>query len=663
MCGITGIVGRPGVAIEEARIREMCDVMLHRGPDDEGLLIDENVGLGMRRLSIIDLESGQQPIHNGDKSVWVILNGEIYNYLDLRRDLQAKGYRFYTQSDTEVIVHLYDEYGDDFVNHLSGMFGFALLDKRRDRVLVARDRIGEKPIFYSLAKDGLVFGSEIKCLLASGMVSADLDRLAVDEYLRYLYVPPPRTIYEDIVELPPASMLVTEKGELVDVRQYWTLTPPEPRFSDEADAVEAVREQLKRSVASRMVSDVPIGALLSGGIDSSAVAYNMVQSTDQPVRTFTIGYEGANAVYDERADARLIADHIGTEHREIEIRPDVVDLIPRLARAFDQPFADSSAIANYYVFRETSKHVKVVLSGLGGDEIFGGYERYWSIRRHQQFGWIPEWLRSKALPTVARLLPEPRSGARHVDRIKRFTAALRLPTAQAYQSYVTAYSPEVRRGVLAPDIVDELDRRATADRFVESFQHFDSGDAVTASMCVDVLNYLPGDLLTLTDRMSMQHSVEARAPLIDYEIIDLAMRIPGSLHIVGREKKRVLREAVRGTIPDEIFDRPKRGFTVPLTNWFRDELQGVLREFLARDRRACVETPQPSRTLMGAGHVHELARRVRRYLTHGREGQRCISRCGDLRRVPGPDPARVAGVLPHFDPRADDQGIRHAGTR
>jgi asparagine synthase (glutamine-hydrolysing) len=572
--------------VDKQRIHEMCNAMIHRGPDEDGIHCQGNVGLGMRRLSIIDLSTGRQPIHNEDQTVWVMLNGEIYNYRELRDELRGKGHRFYTDSDTEVLVHLYEEYGDEFVEHLSGMFGFALFDTARDRILIGRDRIGEKQIYYCQAGDALVFGSEIKCLFASGLVDREIDPVAVDEYLRYLYIPAPRTIFRNIRELPAASMMIIEGGVKSRIVNYWRLEVRPPSVRNENEAVEAVSEQLERSVASRMVSDVPIGALLSGGIDSSAVVAGMVAAASQPVKTYTIGYEGDQSVYDERADARKIAKHLGTDHHEIVIKPDIEDVIPRLVRAFDQPFADSSAVANYYVFQETSKHVKVVLSGLGGDELLGGYERHLAIRRHAGLAWLPRWMSAGALPWLTGLLPEPRSGARQIDRVKRFARGMAAPAPAAYEAYLTAFDADTRGELLREGVRSEVAAANSEPVYAKLFETFDSEDPVGSATCVDVLSYLPGDLLTLTDRMSMQHSIEARAPLIDHDFVELALSIPSALRIRGAEKKRILRQVVRNRIPPEILDRPKRGFTIPVTNWFRDELQGYLRSVLATERVA-----------------------------------------------------------------------------
>jgi asparagine synthase (glutamine-hydrolysing) len=582
MCGITGMVLPPHRSVDERLLLRMCDTIAHRGPDDSGVFVAGHVGLGMRRLSIIDLASGKQPIHNEDSTVWVVFNGEIYNYRSLRARLEAAGHRFYTQSDTETIVHAYEEYGDDFVVQLEGMFGLALFDTVKQRVLIARDRIGEKQLFYAEHNGALTFGSEIKCLLVDGGLPRELDPIAVDEYFRYLYVPAPRTMYRAIRELPPGTLLTIERGAPAALRQYWSLPRPQFTMTDEAAAVEAVRAQLAESVRSRMVSDVPVGALLSGGVDSSAVVANMVDATDGRVRTYTIGYGEEGRVYDERSAAREIAAHFGTEHHEFSITPDIVELIPKLLRSFDQPFADSSAVANYYVFRETARHVKVVLSGLGGDEVFGGYERHLAVRLHAAMHWLPEWLRSGGLARLAAYLPEPRDGARWADRAKRFLNAAGLPPGAAYARYMTAFDAEQRRQLYSSELRATLDRQLSDDgRLVELFADYDCGDELAAAMLVDTLTYLPGDLMTLTDRMSMAHSIEARAPLVDHRLIELAARIPSAIRIRGAEKKRVLREAIRPRVPPSVLKSPKRGFTIPLTVWFRDTLQPYLRDALA----------------------------------------------------------------------------------
>ncbi len=584
MCGIAGILAPPGQSVERSIVERMCERITHRGPDQDGFYFEANVGLGMRRLSIIDLSSGKQPLHNETRTVWVMFNGEIYNYRSLRASLEKLGHRFYTHSDTETIVHLYEEYGDRFVEHLNGMFAIALWDSERRRLVLARDRIGEKQIYLCWKNGTLAFGSEIKCLLETGMVAKDIDPHAVDSYLRSLYVHAPRTFFRDVQELPPATLAIVENGQPPRLERYWNLEFDSSLRASEPELIEIVREQVQRSVASRLVADVPLGALLSGGIDSSAVVGAMVRASPGQVRTFTIGYGEEGRVYDERDEARALATKLGTEHHEFIVKPDIVDLMPKLVSAFDQPFADSSAVANYYVFQQTRQHVKVVLSGLGGDEVFAGYERHVALRVHERISGLPHWVRGSVLPALAGLLPEPRDGGRTVDRIKRFAAAAALPPADAYRLLVTAFSVEQRRSLYSGAMSSALRPDVEAAEFASLFNAAGDRDPLNQALYVDTMMYLPGDLLTLTDRMSMAHSVEARAPLIDPDLVELLARVPADAKVPGRQKKHLLREAVRPWLPAEVFERKKRGFTIPLTVWLRGELQPFMRSVLSKER-------------------------------------------------------------------------------
>ncbi len=583
MCGIAGIIERPGKSVDRGTLQRMCDVIVHRGPDAEGMYVRDNVGLGMRRLSIIDLSTGQQPIHNEDQTVWVVFNGEIYNYQSLRCRLEKAGHRFYTHSDTETLVHLYEEYGEGFAEHLNGMFCFALYDLARSKIVIARDRLGEKQLYYSWQSGTLVFGSEIKCVLESGRVSRDLNLRSLDQYFRYLYIPQPATAFAHIHELPPATCMVLEEGQEPRLCSYWKLSFA-PKQCNHADLAEAVREQFARSVRTRLVSDVPLGVLLSGGIDSSAVAAMMVRAGGEKVRTFTIGYGNGAEVYDERAHARAFAQHFGTEHHEFVIKPDIVDLLPKLVRAFDQPFGDSSAVANYYVFQETRKHLKVVLTGLGGDEVFAGYERHMALRMHRLLTRAPTWVREKLLPAIVERLPEPKSGGRWTDRAKRFARAARESSETAYLGYVTWFDDQTRRSLYTEEMASAVDGSSGAEAFLRTFASAGDDDVLSQALYADTLTYLPGDLLVLTDRMSMANSVEARAPFIDHELVELVAQMPAAAKMRGLEKKHLLKQAIGPLIPAEILKRPKKGFTIPLTLWLRDELQPYMRAVLARDR-------------------------------------------------------------------------------
>ena len=585
MCGIAGMVRPPGQEVDRPVLQRMCDSIVHRGPDSEGFFVEDNVGLGMRRLSIIDLSSGEQPIHNEDRTVWVVFNGEIYNYRQLRQELEAAGHQFYTNSDTETLVHLYEQYGERFAERLNGMFCFALFDRVNGKVVIARDRIGEKQLYYSWKAGVLTFGSEIKCVLESGLVSRDLDFQAIDQYFRFLYIPHPRTAFREIRELPPATIMVLEQGKAPRLESYWRLSfSPRSKSQDGNQLVESVREQFERSVRSRLVSDVPLGVLLSGGVDSSAVAAVMVKTSSEKVRTFTIGYDGAGNVYDERAHARSFSQHFGTEHHEFVIKPDIVELLPKLVRSFDQPFGDSSAVANYYVFHETRKHLKVVLTGLGGDEVFAGYERHKAIRIHDALTRAPAWMRDGLLPALVEWLPEPSAGGRWTDRIKRFARGAGESSSAAYLGYVTWFDDGLRKELYSEAMHDSVGKASGAEEFLDIFESSGDGKVLSKALFADTLTYLPGDLLVLTDRMSMANSVEARAPFIDHELVELVAAMPASAKMKGMDKKTLLKQAIASFIPPEILKRPKKGFTIPLTLWLRSELQSYMRTVLSKER-------------------------------------------------------------------------------
>jgi len=583
MCGIAGISYQHDGRVDALELRRMCDVMRHRGPDDEGFHVAGPVGIGMRRLSIIDLASGHQPIHNEDKTLWVVLNGEIYNYRELREGLEAKGHRFYTHSDTETLVHLYEEYGEACVEHLNGMFCFALWDDVRKKLFIARDRAGEKQLYYAVRDGKFVFGSEIKCLLQTDVVSKDIDLAALDSYFTYLYVPAPATMFRDVRELPPAHVLVFDRDG-VRTRRYWQLEFKIDRKNDSQYFVDAFRERFHQAVRARLVSDVPLGALLSGGIDSSAVVAAMSKYASGPVKTFTIGYGDEGSYYDERRYARVVADRFSTKHHEIVVQPQVVELIPQLVKAFDQPFADSSAIANYYVFRETRKHVTVVLSGLGGDEVAAGYERHLGIRLQKYYRDVPRWLREGLVERVVNLLPDSKKGNRLVERVKRFVRAGALPPDDAYYRYVTAFDDDRRMELYSDRLRGSVRFESAKENYDQYFGRDGMTDVLDRALYTDIMMYLPGDLLTLTDRMSMLHSIEARAPFIDHTLMEFMATVPPELKLKGFEKKHLLKRAFENILPRQILYRRKQGFTVPLTLWFRNELNPLIRSMLSKER-------------------------------------------------------------------------------
>jgi len=578
MCGIYGIIALDGQIIDPTLIRKMGVVIAHRGPDDEGVYADGPCAIGMRRLSIIDLAGGHQPIGNADRTLWVVCNGEIYNFRELRTELAKKGHDFQTGSDSEVLIHAYAEYGDDFVIHLNGMFGFALWDSRRRRLLVGRDRLGIKPIYYAICDNTFAFASEAKALLTlPGLQQRKVDETALQSYLELGYVPAPYSIFRGIRKLPPASV-VTVQDQDVRVRSYWAPPQEIDNKPTERDWVEQVRFQLARSVEMQMVSDVPIGAFLSGGIDSSAVVAFMAKSSAQPIRTYSIGFGGSRAddYYNELPYARQIAKIFRTDHREILVRPDVVALLPHLLWHMDEPIADTAFITTYLVSEFARKDVKVILSGVGGDELFGGYRRYLGDHLLGRFNRLPLPLRWAAVRAASVLPADRHSPMLNLFRYaKGFLASANQPLDQRYDSYVRVFAPDAARDLL-------LEPPATAYHAVaEAFKHSAGGDALNRMLVVDLQTQLPDDLLLLTDKMTMATSVECRVPLLDHDLVELTARMPEAIKIRGGRLKHVMRQALDGLLPREILERKKRGFGTPMGAWLKGELAPLLRSVLS----------------------------------------------------------------------------------
>ena len=573
MCGIAGFVESSaatapiGRDAASALAHRMCDVIRHRGPDDEGVWVDDGVALGMRRLSIIDLSTGHQPIHNEDRTVWIVFNGEIYNYRELRRELEAAGHRFYTSTDTETIVHAYEQWGKAAIPRLRGMFGLAIWNTRTRELLVARDRIGIKPMHYAIAGGRLYFGSELKSLLQAPDLPRDLDPDALDHYLSFLYTPRDGSIFKQVRKLPPGHLLTWRDGRLL-VEQYWEMPAHETFTGSEAEAVSQLRDVLTDAVRSHLVSDVPLGAFLSGGIDSSLVVGLMSAVSGARVKTFSIGFDEPE--FDELEPARRVAEHFGTEHHEFVVKPDGVGILDALVSHFDEPFADSSAIPTWYVSEMARRHVTVVLSGDGGDELFGGYDRYVPHPRVVAFDrYSPRALRRVAAIAAARL-PHGVRGKnflRHVGRDEqgRYLDAIRFFGADEKPALLAA---DLQRAIAAPDPETRLARH---------FERFAHLPWPSQMMRFDAETYLPEDVLTKVDRMSMAHSIESRVPLLDNEVIAFASSLPASLKIKGGRRKHVLKEVAATLLPAEILNRRKQGFGVPLGTWFR----GNLRELFA----------------------------------------------------------------------------------
>jgi asparagine synthase (glutamine-hydrolysing) len=584
MCGIAGIHAlESGARIERSVVDAMNASIRHRGPDSGGVYEDPgHVALAMRRLAIIDVAGGSQPIKNEDGSIWIVLNGEIYNHAELRRELSTRGHVFKTQSDTEVVVHAYEEFGDDCVTKLRGMFAFAIWDERRKRLLIARDRVGIKQLFYAVVGNQLVFGSEIKALLQHPALERRVRPSSVNHFLTFLYVPEPMTMFEGIHELRAGHVLTAERGQL-ETRCYWNLRYEVDPTLGIDEAAEGLRAELDEAVRIRLMSEVPLGGFLSGGIDSGSVVALMAKHSTTPVKTFSIGYETGGEAFDERVYAREIATRYGTEHHEFGMAPDVVDLVPRLVRAFDQPCADSTAIPTWYLSEYTRRHVTVALSGLGGDEIAAGYERYRGALLGERLQWVPSWVTRSLLTPLVDRLPDPRNASPWIQRAKRFTRAMQQPFDDRYFDLLCQISRSVREELLTPEIVEQIDLDEPRDHFRSCLHEVHGADPLNRALFADLKLYLPGDLLTLTDRMSMAHSLEARVPFLDHHVLEFAARIPPELKLRRMELKHVLKRAVTDLLPPSFFQRRKMGFSAPLAVWFRNELRPFVEDTLSRD--------------------------------------------------------------------------------
>ena len=582
MCGIAGFVdaAAPRLGLAPARldaefnlVHRMCEVIRHRGPDDEGIHVQPGVGLGMRRLSIIDLAGGRQPIHNETSTVWVVFNGEIYNYRELRAELEAHGHHFSTSSDTESIVHAYEQWGEDAFRRLRGMFGIALWDQSTRTLLLARDRAGQKPLHYTERGGRLHFASEIKSLLAAGAVEPRLDLASLDHYLAFLYAPPERSIFEGVRKLPPGHFLRWRDGRSEVVR-YWQIAADETFTGSEEDAVAELSTVLRDAVSSHMMSDVPLGAFLSGGVDSSAVVGMMAQASSRPVKTFSIGFDDPE--FDELEHARTVAQHFGTDHHEFIVKPDGLSILDDLIAHFDEPFADSSAIPTWYVSEIARRHVTVVLSGDGGDELFGGYDRYLPHPRVAAFDRAPLPGLRAAAALAWPLLP-------HGTRGKNFLRHVAKDAAGRYLDSITFFQPDERAAMYAAGAREALASGAEATLW-RHFERFSALPHDSRMMRFDFETYLPEDVLTKVDRMSMAHSIETRVPLLDNRVIDFAASLPSRFKIQQGRRKHVLKEALRPLLPQGILDRRKQGFGVPLGNWFRGGLTDLFSDVLESPR-------------------------------------------------------------------------------
>jgi asparagine synthase (glutamine-hydrolysing) len=587
MCGITGAIWTdPDRTIDAPTLRRMTDCLRHRGPDDEGAYRSEfrrrepyesmpGVALGFRRLAIIDLATGAQPMSNEDGTIWLVANCEIYNYQELRRRLEASGHKFRTDSDTETIVHLYEDEGPDCFQHLNGMFAVAIWDSHRRRLVLGRDRLGKKPLVYRHDPDRLLFASELKSLLEVPGLPREIDFSAVDEYLTYQYVPHPNTIFRGYRKLPPGHVAVYQ-DDRVSVRSYWTPDFTAERHISESQAIEELRSLLESAVRLRMRSDVPLGAFLSGGVDSSIVVALMQQQRSTPVKSFTIGFPIPD--YDESQYAERVARHLGTEHHALEVQPDAVGVLSQLAYHYDEPFADSSAIPTWYVSELARRHVTVALSGDGGDELFAGYPRYQAVALASQLDRVP-WLRKLASSRAWKWLPTGGGQRSFFRRLKRFTERLALPPERRYLNWIGIFPEALRAELYRDELLDHLSADPVA--FLRASWGQSRGrDAVTAASLADLTTYLPCDLMTKVDIASMAHGLECRAPLLDYRVVEFAAALPIHLKYRRGRGKWLLREAFGHLLPREVFTRKKMGFGVPLDTWFRGDLKEMASDLL-----------------------------------------------------------------------------------
>ena len=581
MCGITGAVWSDiKREVRAEQLARMTDVLRHRGPDDRGSYRSEmklagaagarpGVGLGFRRLAIIDLATGNQPIPNEDESIWSVFNGEIYNFQALRHRLEGSGHRFRTRGDAETIVHLYEELGVDCFAHFNGMFAIAIWDARHQRLVLARDRFGQKPLVYSQVPGRLAFASEIKSLLQLPDQARDISPAAVDAYLTFQYVPHPQTIFRNIKKLPPASYAVYENDRL-EVSSYWELDPRAHFDGSEADAIEQVRELVDDSVKLRLQSDVPLGAFLSGGIDSSIIVARMQAASAAQVKTFSIGFPVK--AYDESPFAAEVASALDTEHHQQIVEPSAVDVLERLVWNFDEPFADSSAIPTWYVAEMTRQSVTVCLSGDGGDELFLGYPRYRAVALAGSIDRMPA-CRNFLASDLWQRIPAPARQKSRWRQFKRFCEALGQPPVRRYADWIAIFNEGRRAELYQSDFVGRLGDEDPVRFLQEAWSRAVGKSAIEAAAWTDLETYLPCDLMTKVDMATMAHSLECRQPFLDYRLVELARSLPRSWHFRRGCGKRMLRKAFAHELPASVFRRPKMGFGVPLDDWFRDELK------------------------------------------------------------------------------------------
>lgn len=605
MCGITGFVNADSRPVDRDVLARMNQAITHRGPDDDGFYVKDGIGLAMRRLSIIDLASGKQPIHNSDGTKWIVFNGEIYNYQEIRRDLDARGHKFYTNSDTETIVHLYDEYGVNCLRYLRGMFALAIWDEDERSLFLARDRVGKKPLLYSHHPNGdLIFGSEFQAMLEHPLISREVDASAIDSYLSFLCVPAPQTAFQQIRKLEPGHWLCWRDGR-IETQRYWL-----PDFSNkiritEKEAIDETTRILRESTRMRMISEVPLGAFLSGGVDSSTVVALMAEESSSPVKTFSIGFEEQD--FSELKYARVVAKRVGAEYNEFIVKPNALEILPTLVRHYGEPYADSSAVATYYVARETRKHVTVALNGDGGDESFAGYERHAAMLIAERYGSVPLILRA-LIEAPINAIPSSEIARSRIRDVKRFFKAANLAKTERYFRWMSGFDREVKRDIYTEEFSRIVAGQNSAEYMDGWFAKANGSGTLDATLLNDLMTYLPNDLLVKVDIATMANSLEARSPFLDHVLIEFAASLPENLKMRGFRTKSLLKKVAAKLVPAEVIYRRKMGFGVPIGKWFRGEMKDFLSDILL------------SRNAMERGFIRPEA--IKRFVSEHTAGER-----------------------------------------
>jgi len=577
MCGICGMVYQDqSQTVDPSLLKRMCDVITHRGPDDEGYYVKDYVGLGMRRLSIIDLAKGAQPIYNEDKTIGIVFNGEIYNHQDIRQSLLKKGHKFTTETDTEAILHAYEEWGVDCLLRLNGMFAFAIWDDRKQRLFLARDRIGIKPLYYYHDEKMVVFGSELKSIIQHPSIYREIEPKALDTFLTFEYIPSPFSIFKNIYKCPPGSWMTYQNGEM-RLETYWNV---EYRKTDDSEQAlnDRLLELLEDAVKIRLMSDVPLGAFLSGGLDSSSIVAMMSRNSSSPVKSFSIGF--GDPTYNELPFARTVAKYFDTEHHEEYITPDVVTLTEQILWMLDEPFGDFSVFPTFLVSEMARKNVTVVLSGDGGDELLAGYDTYIAQKVAQKYKRLPRFLRNGILEPMINALPPTQKKKGLINRAKRFIEGMKLPDELQHVRWMIFLQRSEKAMLYSPDFADTLADYDAHGYIEEYFRQVASNDPLDQQEYVDIKTYLVDDILVKVDRMSMANSLEARVPFLDHRFVEFAGTIPSQLRFDGRETKHILKTALRHVLPSMILKRGKEGFSIPIKNWMKRELEPMMMDAL-----------------------------------------------------------------------------------